>query len=144
MIDIILIVFIAVAVIVAGLYFLNRWASKRQVGQQQMIDSSKQKMDIYVIDKKRDKAANVNLPKAVHEAMPKMAKIMKLYFIKVKTGPQLVTMMCDKRIFEYLEVKKTYKADVAGIYIVAVKGMKTAAEMKQARKERRRKEKDVK
>jgi len=142
--DIIIIVFIIVAAVVAGLYFLNRWASKKQVGQQQLIEKTKQRADIYVIDKKRDKAENVNLPKMVTEQMPRLSKIMKLYFVKAKVGPQIVTMMCDKKVFTFIEPKKTYKAEIAGMYIINVKGMKTAAELKEAAKQRKQKAKDEK
>jgi hypothetical protein len=50
-------------------------------------------------------------------------------------------MMCDKRVFEYIEPKKTYKAEIAGIYIINVKGMKSAAELKEAAKTRKIREK---
>ncbi|MDR1706280.1 MAG: hypothetical protein LBS19_16595 [Clostridiales bacterium] len=139
--DIMLIVLAVVVALGAGLYFLNRWASKKQVDQQNLIDKTKQQAQIYVIDKKHDKAANVTLPKAVTENMPRMSKVMKMYFAKCKVGPQIITMMCDKRVYDYLEPKKTYKAEVAGIYIVNVKGMKTAAEMKEQAKTRKIREK---
>ena len=135
--DILIIIFIVVAAILAGLYFLNRWASKKQVEQQGIVEQTKQKADIYVIDKKRDKAVNVNLPKAVIDNLPKVSRLMKMYFVKGKVGPQVATLMCDKKVFNYIEVKKTYKAELAGIYIVSVKGMKTDAELKAAKKAKR-------
>lgn len=139
--DVMIIVLIVVAALGAGLYFLNRWASKKQVDQQNMIEKTKQSASIYVIDKKHDKAENVTLPKAIMEGLPKVSKAMKLYFVKVKVGPQIITMMCDKNVFEQLEPKKTYKADVAGIYIVSFKGMKTAKDLKELEKTHKQKEK---
>jgi len=135
--DWIIIALVIVAVIVAALYYLNRWASKKQVGQQELIEQTKQRADIYVIDKRRDKAENVNLPKAVSGQLPKLTKLMKMYFVKAKVGPQIVTLMCEKRVFNHIDVKKSYKVELAGMYIVGVKGMKTAAEEKQAAKIRK-------
>lgn len=142
--DILIIIFVVVGTIAAGVYFLTRWASKKQVGQQQLIDKTKQRMDIYVIDKRRDKAENVTLPKAVSENLPKMSKLMKMYFIKCKVGPQVITMMCDKQVYGFIEPKKTYKAEVAGIYIVSVKGMKSKFELKEAAKAKKLKDKEEK
>ncbi|MCL2407435.1 MAG: hypothetical protein FWC95_05845 [Defluviitaleaceae bacterium] len=133
----------AVALIFGVLFLLNRWAAKKQVGSQQLIEQTKQRADIYVIDKKRDKAENVALPKAVQAQMPKMAKIMKLCFVKAKVGPQIVTLMCDKNVYNHVELKKTYKVELAGMYIVSVKGMKSVAEQKAAGRQRKLKAKEA-
>ena len=135
--EIIIIIFLVVTVLGAGLYFLNRWASKKQSGHQQLIENTKQRADIYVIDKKYDKATNVTLPKAVTDNLPKISKMLKMYFIKAKVGPQITTLMCDKKVFHFVEPKKTYKTELAGIYIVTVKGMKSDAELKEAAKARK-------
>ena len=142
--DVMIIVIAVVVVVGAGLYFLNRWASKKSVEQQSVIEKAKQQTSIYVIDKKRDKAENVNLPKSVLENLPKMAKAMKLYFVKAKVGPQITTLMCEKNIFNMIEPKKTYKVEVAGMYIVSLKGMKSAEELKEQAKLRKQREKEDK
>jgi L-cystine uptake protein TcyP (sodium:dicarboxylate symporter family) len=139
--DIILIVFAVIVAIGVGVYFLNRWANKRYTQQQDMVEKNKQSASIYVIDMKRDKAANVNLPKVVMENLPRTAKAVKMNFVKAKVGPQIVTLMCDKNIFAALDVKKTYQVELAGIYIVSVKGAKTKFEMKEAAKAKRKKAK---
>ena len=131
---IVLIVVLVVAGLFAGLYFLNRWAAKKSVESQSMIEKNKMAASIYVIDKKHDKAANVNLPKAITENLPKRNKLMKMYFVKAKIGPQIMTLMCDKNVFNVLKPKTTYKVDMAGIYIASVKGMKSEYELKQASK----------
>jgi hypothetical protein len=142
--DVIIIVLIVAGAITLVLFLLNRWASKKQVGQQELIEKSKQRADIYVIDKRRDKAENVNLPKAISTQLPKLARMMKMHFVKAKIGPQIMTLMCDKRVYQHVEVKKTYKAELAGIYIVGIKGMKSAAEAKLAEKNRKLLAKDDK
>ena len=141
-IDILLIVIVVLGAIVAGLYFLNRWAAKRVTQQQDMVEKTKQSASIYVIDMKRDKAANVTLPKVVMENLPRTAKLMKMYFVKAKIGPQIVTLMCEKTVFNALDVKKTFQVELAGIYIASVKGMKTKYELKQAQKAKKLKAKE--
>ena len=134
--EIFIIVIIVVALIVAALYFLNRWTAKKTVEQQSLIEKTKQQASIYVIDKKRDKAQNVTLPKAISDNLPKMYKFMKLYFIKAKIGPQIMTFISDKKVYNMISAQKTYKVELAGIYIVSVKGQKTPLELKQAAKEK--------
>jgi len=127
--DIAIIVFVVIAIIMVTLFLLNRWASKRLVEQKAMIESNKQTMSIYIIDKKRDRLQNANFPKAVKEQVPRWNKLMKMYLVKAKIGPQIMTLMCDKEVFNALPLKKTVKVDLAGIYIVNMKGMKTRQEM---------------
>ena len=50
--------------------------------------------------------------------------------VKAKIGPQIMSLICDEKIFEDVPVKKEVKAAVSGIYILEVKGLhgKTATE----------------
>ncbi len=139
--DIILIIFAVIVVIAAGFYIFNKWAYKKIDAQQSIIDKSKQRMSIYVIDKRKDKITNINMPKMVIEQIPKFYKFIKMYFVQAKVGPQIVTLMCDKRVFEAIPVKKNVKVEIAGIYIVSVMGMKTPEEIKAAKKAKKEKEK---
>ena len=136
--DILIIVFIVVVVAGGGLYFLNRWASTRMVQHQRMIEQSRQTISVFTIDKKKLKPSEANLPKVVSEQLPKRYKYMKLPFVKAKVGPQIMTFMCDKRIFDAIPLQKNVKIDVAGIYIIDMKGLKSAEEMKQHRKEKKK------
>jgi hypothetical protein len=141
--DIILIVFAIVVAIGVGIYFLNRWANKRYAQQQDMVQKNKQSAKIYVIDMKRDRAANVKLPKVVMDNLPRTAKAVKMNFVQAKVGPQIVMLMCDKNIFAALDVKKTFNVELAGIYIVSVKGAKTKFEQKEAARAKKQRAKLV-
>ena len=127
--DVAIIVFIVLVVIGVTIYFLNRWAGKRMVQHNDMVATHKQTVSIYVIDKKREKMQNANFPKAVMEQVPKWNQFMKMPLVKAKIGPQIMTLMCDKDVFNALPVKKTISVDIAGIYIVSMKGMKSKGEM---------------
>lgn len=141
--DILIIVSIVVLVLGVGFYFLNKWAGKRAATQHQMVEQHKQTVSIYVIDKKKDKITNSNMPKAMIDQMPKMGKMMKMPLVKAKIGPQIMTLICEKDVFEALPVKKTVTVEMAGAYIVGMKGMKTKLEMQKMRSSRRKGSKHV-
>ena len=123
---------------VVVVYFLNRWAGKRTAQHQEMVAQHKQTMSIYVIDKKKDKLTNANLPKAMTDQMPRMGKFMKMPLVKAKVGTQIMTLVCDENVFNALPIKKNVSVEMAGIYIVGMKGMKTKLEMEAQRKARRK------
>ena len=43
--------------------------------------------------------------------------------VKVKIGPQIMTMFCDEAIFDLIPVKKEVKAEISGLYILGVRGV---------------------
>lgn len=139
--DIFILVVIILGLIFFGLYSLNKWAYKKMDQQQTTIEKTKQHATVYVIDKKRDKITNVNFPKAVIEQVPKYYRAVKMNFVQVKIGPQIVTMMCDKNVYNAIPTKKNVKVEIAGMYIVSVQGMKSAEEMKKIAKEKKAREK---
>ena len=76
-----------------------------------------------VIDKKRMPLKESGLPQMVIEQTPKLMRRSKLPIVKAKVGPQIVTLVCDQKIFDLVPVKKEVKATVSGIYILDVKGL---------------------
>ena len=139
--DIIIILGVAIVLVAAALYFLNRWSYQKMSQQTEAVERAKMTTSIFVIDKKKDKITNVNLPKVILEQMPKYYKLLKFHFVKAKVGPQIVTLMCEKKVFNAIPLKKNIKVDLAGIYIVEIKGMKTQEAYKKEKKEKKEKEK---
>lgn len=121
--DIIIIVGIIVVAILAGMYYLNKKSMRRMIQAQDFIDQNRMTVQIFVIDKKQEKPSPTNLPKSVFDQMPKTARMRKANLVKAKVGPQIVTLMCDKPVFDVLPVKKSIKVDLAGMYIITVTGM---------------------
>ena len=76
-----------------------------------------------IIDKKRMKMKESGLPQAVIEQAPKLMRGTKLPIVKAKVGPQVMSLVCDEKIFDSVPVKKEVKAVVSGIYITDVKGL---------------------
>jgi len=118
----ILLIVLAVLVIVLGvLYIVGKRLQKKVDSQQGLIESSKQTVSILVIDKKKLRLKESNLPKLVQDQVPFYLKWRKMPLVKAKIGPKITTLMCDEKIFKDLPVKKLIKVDLAGMYIVGVK-----------------------
>ena len=135
--DILFIVLGVVSVIVIVLIVLSRWATRKMADQQEIIDRTKTTVSIYVIDKKKEKMQNAHFPKAVYEQLPRWNRFMKVPLVKAKIGPQIMTLMCDKKVFDVLPVKKNVKVELAGIYISHMIGLKTKHEMANLRRSRK-------
>ena len=117
-----LVIVIVLAIIIAVLYFLGKKAQKKQAEQQELLDANKQTVSMLIIDKKRMKLKDAGLPQMVIDQTPKM-RGSKLPIIKAKVGPQIVSLICDEKIFDSVPVKKEVKAVVSGIYVLDVKGL---------------------
>lgn len=85
------------------------------------MDAMAQTVNMLIIDKKKMKLKEANLPSAVLENTPKYLRRTKVPVVKAKVGPRVMTLMCDAKIFDLIPIKKEVKATVSGIYITAVK-----------------------
>lgn len=122
---IVLLVILAILIVaLVVLYFLGRKAQKRQEQQQAQIDAMKQTVSMLIIDKKRMKLKDAGLPQAVLAQTPKLLRGSKLPIVKAKVGPQVMSLVCEEKIFDSVPVKKEVKAVVSGIYITDVKGLR--------------------
>ncbi|MBR3824675.1 MAG: hypothetical protein IKJ39_05705 [Lachnospiraceae bacterium] len=118
-----LIVLLIIVIFFIILYFLGKKAQKKQAEQQAMLEQSKQTVSMLIIDKKRMKLKDAGLPSVVMEQAPKLMRNSKLPIIKAKVGPQIMSLICDEKIFDTVPVKKEVKAVVSGIYVIGVKGL---------------------
>lgn len=132
---IVLIVAIVIIGVLAGLYFWGRNLQKKYDEQQTLIDQNKQQVQIFVIDKKKDKITNVKLPKQVKEQFPKRYKKRKMPIVIAKIGPQITTLLCDEKIYKDLPVKKQVKVELAGLFIVGIKGPKAVDSSNKSKKQ---------
>ena len=122
------IVLIVVAVVMVGimiaLYFFGKKMQKRQAAQDEQIAQHKQTVTMLIIDKKMMKLKDSGLPQAVIAQTPKLMRGSKMPIVKAKVGPQILSLVCDAKIFDTIPVKKEVKATVSGIYITDVKGIR--------------------
>ena len=119
-----LVIVIVLAIIIAVLYFLGKKAQKKQAEQQELLDANKQTVSMLIIDKKRMKLKDSGLPQAVIEQAPKLMRSSKLPIVKAKVGPQVMSLVCEEKIFDSVPVKKEVKATVSGLYITGVRGLR--------------------
>lgn len=118
-----------IAVLLGVTFWYTRKYAKKQLAEQQaMINQYKVTTSLFIIDKKMGKLSEAKFPKGVIEQMPKSYrwayKFRKMPLVKAKVGNQILTLICEKKVFDKLPERKNVKVDIAGIYIVGIKGSK--------------------
>ncbi len=117
---IVLVVFIVLLIV---LYFVGKKMQKRQDENNALLQANKQYVTMLIIDKKRMKIKDAGLPQMVIDQTPKALRGSKMPIIKAKIGPQIMSLICEDKIFDEVPVKKEVKAAVSGIYVLEVKGL---------------------
>ena len=125
--NVVLVILVIAAIVLAVLYFLGRKLEKRQVEQEQLLEASKQVVSMLVIDKKKMKIKDAGLPKMVYEQTPKYMRWAKVPVVKAKIGPKVMTLIADGRVFDSLPVKTEAKVVISGIYITEIKSVRGGA-----------------
>ena len=120
---VLLVMLIILVILVVVVYFIGKRAQKRQKEQEEQMEAIKQTVSMLIIDKKRMKIKESGLPQIVIDQTPKMLRGSKLPIVKAKIGPQIMSLVCDEKIFDSIPVKKEVKATISGIYITSVKGL---------------------
>ena len=134
-ITIVLLVILAVLLIaLVVLYFLGKKAQKKQAEQEEMIAAAAQQVNILVIDKGKMKLKDAGFPSVVLENTPKYLRRSKVPVVKAKVGPKISVLIADEKVFDQIPVKKEVKAEVSGLYIVGVKGIRGSLETPQKKK----------
>ncbi len=126
------IVSIVIAVLlVVGLVVLSIYGKKlqdRQEESQKQLQAAAQNASFLVIDKKKMRLRESGLPQAVIAQAPKRFRGQKVPIVKVKIGSQIMSLMCDEKVFEQIPVRKSVRAKVSGIYILEVRGLRSNLE----------------
>lgn len=120
----ILIVLAVLLAVFIGLMIFGNKLRKKQESQQEQIDAAKQVMSMLIIDKKKMKLKEANLPKMVLDQTPRYLRGSKMPIVKAKIGPRVMTLMADPKVFEQIPVKAEIKAEVSGIYITGIKSVR--------------------
>lgn len=125
------IVGIILVVLIVGCFFLYKKGKSMQEkseSTQREMQATAQTQSLLIIDKKRMRLKEANLPKIVLEQTPKYLRRTKVPIVKVKIGPKVLNMICEEKIFDLIPVKKEVKAVINGIYIMDVKGLRSNLE----------------
>ena len=121
---IILGIIIVLLIILGVLYFFGRKAMKKADAQKEAIEAAAQTVNMLIIDKKKMKMSEANLPKVVLEQTPKYLRKAKLPIVKAKIGPQIMTLIADEKIFDALPVKTEGRGTISGMYLTNFKSFK--------------------
>jgi hypothetical protein len=125
-----IIVAVVVIAVFVTLYFVGNKLQKKQEASEAQMKATAQTVSILVIDKKRLKMKEANLPKMVLDQTPKYLRGSKVPIVKAKIGPKVMSLVCDAKVFDLIPVKKEVKAVISGIYIMDVKGSRSGLEAK--------------
>lgn len=125
---VLLVILVILIAALIALYFFGKKAQKKQEEQQAQIQAAKQTVSMLVIDKKRMPLKDSGLPQMVIDQTPKLMRRSKLPIVKAKVGPRISILIDDEKVFDLIPVKKEIKAEVSGLYIVGVKGLRGALE----------------
>lgn len=125
---IVVIVLVILAIACFFLYRKGKELQEKSENSQEQMRAGAQTQSLLIIDKKRMKLKEANLPKIVLEQTPKYLRRSKVPVVKAKIGPKIVTMICDEKIFDLIPIKKEVKAVISGIYIMEVKGVRANLE----------------
>ena len=122
------IIAIAVGVVLIGaliaLYIAGSRMQKKQEAAEATMKAGAQTVSMLIIDKKRMKLKDAGFPDIVVQQTPRYLRGQKVPVVKAKVGPQIHTLMCDAKVFDFVPVKKEVKAEINGIYIINVKGLR--------------------
>lgn len=110
----------------AFLYFYGKKMQDKQESQRAQLEAAAQNMSMLVIDKKRMKVKDADLPKLVMEQLPKRYMNAKMPIVKAKIGPKIVSLIAEEEVFDLIPVKAEIKAKVSGIYILSIRNFRNA------------------
>ena len=133
-VKIILIVLGVILAILVVLVIVAQKMMKKQEASQAQIDAASQVVSMLIIDKKRMKVKDANMPKMIADQIPKYMKFAKLPIVKAKIGPRVMTLIADEKVFDYLPVKTEVKVAISGMYITEIKHVRGNVEMPKVKK----------
>lgn len=122
--NVLIIILVIAAIILAVLYFLGRRLEGKQANQQAALEAAAQTASILIIDKKKMKLTQANLPKIVQDQIPKYMRWAKVPVVKAKVGPKIMTLIADEKVFANLPIKTEAKVVISGIYITEIKSVR--------------------
>lgn len=122
---VLLVVLVIIIALLIALYIYGNKMQKKSDAAQEQMKIGAQTTSMLVIDKKRIKLKDADLPKIVVDQTPRYLRGSKVPIVKAKIGPKIMTLMCDEKIFDLIPIKKEIKAVMNGIYIMDVKGLRS-------------------
>ena len=128
---IVLIVLGVVAVILVILYFVGTKLQSKQASTTKAMQQMSMTVSLLVLDKKKCHISESGLMKQVQDAIPAYVRWRKFPIVKARIikaniagGAQVMSFICDPKVFKIMPVKTEVKVTVAGIYITKLHSAK--------------------
>lgn len=131
---VLIIVLGAILAILIVLILVSRKLMQKQEASQAQIEAASQIVSMLIIDKKRMRAKDANMPKIIADQIPKYMRLAKLPIVKAKVGPRVMTLIADEKIFDDLPIKTEVKVAVSGMYITEIKYVRGKVDMPKKKK----------
>lgn len=129
--NIIIIVVVVIIAILAILYFVGTKLQAKQMNAEKTMQQMSMTMSLLVIDKKKLHIKDSGLMKQVQDAIPAYMKWRKFPIVKARIikaniagGAQVMSFICDPKVFKIIPVKTEVKVTIAGVYITKLHSAK--------------------
>lgn len=129
--QVILIVLGVIAVILVILYFVGSKLQTKQANADKAMQQMSMVVSLLVIDKQKLHIKDSGLMKQVQDAIPAYIRWRKFPIVKARVikaniagGAQVMSFICDPKVFKIMPVKTEVKVTIAGIYITKLHSAK--------------------
>ncbi|MBR3288255.1 MAG: hypothetical protein IKI71_00640 [Lachnospiraceae bacterium] len=129
--NIVFIVLGVIAVILVILYFLGSKLQTKQANANKAMQQMSMVVSLLVIDKQKLRVKDSGLMKQVQDAIPAYIRWRKFPIVKARVikaniagGAQVMSFICDPKVFKIMPVKTEVKVTIAGVYITKLHSAK--------------------
>ena len=129
--NIVLIVLGVIAVVLVILYFLGSKLQTKQANANKAMQQMSMVVSLLVIDKQKLRVKDSGLMKQVQDAIPAYIRWRKFPIVKARVikaniagGAQVMSFICDPKVFKIMPVKTEVKVTIAGVYITKLHSAK--------------------
>lgn len=129
--NIVLIVLAVIVAILAILYFIGTKLQAKQATADKAMQQMSMVVSLLILDKQKVHLKDSGLMKQVQDAVPAYMKWRKFPIVKARIikanvmgGAQVMSFICDPKVFKVIPVKTEVKVTIAGIYITKLHSAK--------------------
>ena len=129
--NIVLIVVGVIVIILVALYFIGSKLQTKQASADKAMKQMSMVVSLLVIDKQKLRVKDSGLMKQVQDAIPAYVRWRKFPIVKARVikaniagGAQVMSFICDPKVFKIIPVKTEVKVTIAGIYITKLHSAK--------------------
>ena len=126
-----IVLLVILAIVIIAFIALAIWGNRMQKKADESdkeIRATSQLTSMLIIDKKKMKITEAGLPQLVIDQTPRYLRRSKVPIVKAKVGPQIRNFICNEQIFDLVPTKKEVKAEINGLYIIDIKGLRSNLE----------------